>query len=422
LLEGGHVCWLGPSEKTISEAKSWVRAWLAPLIVPGNPGNIGFDFSNGARLDFHSIGPNAPLSVRGRGYSLAVCDEAAHIENLRMILDAAVKPALALAGGRMLMISTPRGHNHFFDYYQEAEREGVAISAPSSVNPNLKPSELEHLRRTTAPIIFEQEYEAQFVEMAGCLLKREYLCVADPPSIESFQTICFGIDLALATHERSDYSALCVTGIAEDRRLWVLHGRRWRKTWPETVALLADYNRAWCPHLAVCEQVSFQELGVRDLIKAGLPLIGLKVSKGKEERFLPVLTKYALRMIWHSASLDSELEAELLSFPESSHDDFVDALVYGVGGLDSEIRSAWAGGNPSAELWRGLPHEHVARPEYDKWGNLWEGDIWDGTRQITELGRYVEPCDVGYLAPGLLEKTFPVGCIPGARMPIERPE
>jgi hypothetical protein len=40
------------------------------------------------------------------------------------------------------MISTPRGHNHFFDYYQEAEREGVAISAPSSVNPNLKPSEL----------------------------------------------------------------------------------------------------------------------------------------------------------------------------------------------------------------------------------------------------------------------------------------
>ena len=122
LLEGGHVCWLGPSQKTISEAQSWIRAWLAPLIVPGNPGNIGLDFSNGSRLDFHSIGPNAPLSVRGRGYSLCVCDEAAHISNLRLILDSAVRPALALAGGRILMISTPKGYNDFRDYYLEAER------------------------------------------------------------------------------------------------------------------------------------------------------------------------------------------------------------------------------------------------------------------------------------------------------------
>lgn len=371
LLEGGHVCWLGPSEKTISEAKSWVRAWLAPLIVPGNPGNIGFNFSNGSRLDFHSIGPNAPLSVRGRGYALCVCDEAAHIDNLRLTMDAAVKPALLLDGGRILMISTPSGYNEFRDYYQEAEREGVAFHAPSSVNPTLKPAELEHLRRTTAPVMFEQEYLAAFVEMAGCLMRREYLIKAEPP--ESMISTCFGIDLALAQFDRSDYSALVVAGISKDRKLWILHARRWRKTWPETVALLADYNKAWCPQIAVCEQVAFQELAVRDLIKVGLPLTGLKVSKGKEERFLPILTKYALRLITHSTTLDPEFESELLSFPESSHDDYCDSLVYAVGGLDREIRDAWTPDLSSGECWAPrLPHERRNKLLYDGHGEVFD--------------------------------------------------
>jgi predicted phage terminase large subunit-like protein len=256
------------------------------------------------------------------------------------------------------MISTPRGRNDFYDYYREAERDGIAIHAPSSVNPNLKPTELEHLRRTTAPILFEMEYLALWVEMAGALLKREYLRKAEPPPLESFQTICFGIDLALAVHDRSDFSALCVAGVDRDRKLWILHGRRWRKTFPESVALLADYNRTWKPQLCVCEQVAFQELAVRDLIKVGLPLMSLKVSKGKEERFLPVLTKYALGMIHHANSLDSELEAELLSFPESAHDDFCDSLVYAVGGLDSEIRDAWDANQTSGRHWgRQLAHE-----------------------------------------------------------------
>ena len=65
-------------------------------------------------------------------------------------------------------------------------------------------------------------------------------------------------------------------------------------------------------------------------------------SKGKEERFLPVLTKYALGLIWHADTLDVEFEAELLSFPEASHDDWVDALVYAVSAVDSSLRHGWS--------------------------------------------------------------------------------
>ena len=45
----------------------------------------------------------------------------------------------------------------------------------------------------------------------------------------------------------------------------------WGKTFPETVVLLAEYNQIWQPQIAICEQVAFQELAVRDLEKVGLP-------------------------------------------------------------------------------------------------------------------------------------------------------
>jgi hypothetical protein len=31
LLQGGHVCWLGPSEKTIVETRSWIQALFVTL-------------------------------------------------------------------------------------------------------------------------------------------------------------------------------------------------------------------------------------------------------------------------------------------------------------------------------------------------------------------------------------------------------
>jgi hypothetical protein len=127
----------------------------------------------------------------------------------------------------------------------------------------------------------------------------------------------------------------------------------------KTVVLLAEYNRIWQPQIAICEQVAFQELACRDLERAGLPLVPLKVSKGKEERFLPVLTKYALGTIWHADTLDPEFEAELLSFPESAHDDWVESLTFAVAGLQKEIRDAWSPDLGSAAHWGRsvLPHE-----------------------------------------------------------------
>jgi predicted phage terminase large subunit-like protein len=240
------------------------------------------------------------------------------------------------------MISTPRGMNPFRDYYIEAQRDGIAFSAPSTVNPHLKASEFEKLRRSTPPLVFEEEYLARFVQMGGALLKKEHIrYVEKAPRLESM-SISFGIDLALRTDGKSDYSAIVVCGKASgDDRTYVLHCDRWRATWPETVAKLANYNRAWSPEICGIENYLFQELTVRDLLKVGLPMHALKSSKGKEERFLLLTTPYALGLVHHVESLrGSEFEMELTAFPESAHDDWCDALVYGYAVLNRELRVA----------------------------------------------------------------------------------
>ena len=85
-----------------------------------------------ADIDFWSASPNAPQPLRSRGYACCVVDEAAHYSiNLRDTVDAAIRPALALAEGKLLFISTPEGRNDFYTYFLEAQRTGLALHGSS---------------------------------------------------------------------------------------------------------------------------------------------------------------------------------------------------------------------------------------------------------------------------------------------------
>jgi hypothetical protein len=112
LLAGYSCAWVAPSDKVLGEVRSWVKAWLEPFITGPSPGALGYRLQNGADLDFWSASPNAPQPLRSRGYACCVIDEAAHYAiNLRDTVDAAIRPALALAEGKLLFISTPKGRN-----------------------------------------------------------------------------------------------------------------------------------------------------------------------------------------------------------------------------------------------------------------------------------------------------------------------
>jgi len=360
LLAGYDVAWLGPSDKVIAESKAWFKAWCAPVIVGASPGDLGYALSNGSAIDWWPAGPNAKQPVRSRGYGMVVVDEAAFIPNLKLLVDASVRPALAIDEGVLMLIGTPYGKagSDFYDFYLEAKNNGVAFHGPSSINPHLKASELEKLKRTTDELTFRQEYGAEFLDRAGSLLKANQIRKGTPPALELFKTIAFGLDIALSSKQRADYTALVVSGVDDQDRHWILAAFRWRADWPTTFERVLRFNEQWHPHVIQTEQVAFQELAIREMIDVGLPVTAIKPSTDKETRFAPIHLRYSLGQVWHAENLDPEFERELLSFPQSQYDDQCDAAVFAVTALDRRMRTACATEINTGECWGGrLPHE-----------------------------------------------------------------
>ncbi len=341
-LLNGHSCaWVSPSDKILGEARSWVKAWLDPFIVGASPGGLGYRLQNGADIDFWSASPNAPQPLRSRGYACCVVDEAAHYQiDLRATVDAAIRPALALAEGKLLFISTPEGRNDFYTYFLEAQRTGLALHGSSLVNPHFTDIEYKRLQRITEPLRFRQEYDAEFVERSGALLKRAQIRYGVPPPIEQFRSIAFGLDLALSTKQRADYTALVIAGVDALDRRWILQAVRWRADWPTTFARVLAYNQTWKPGVIQTEQVAFQELAIREMIDAGLPVTTIHPHTDKEARFSVIHQRYALGLVWHNENLDAEYEGELLSFgaDDGGHDDWVDATGLALMTLFRELR------------------------------------------------------------------------------------
>jgi predicted phage terminase large subunit-like protein len=373
LLAGNSVAWVAPSDKVLGEARSWVKAWLDPFIVGPSPGGLGYRLQNGADLDFWSASPNAPQPLRSRGYACCVIDESSHYNiNLRDTVDAAIRPALALSEGKLMFISTPSGRGDFYYYFVEAQKTGLALHGSSLVNPHFSEAEYKRLQRVTEPLLFRQEYGAEFLERSGALLRREQIRYGQPPPIETFRSVVAGLDLALSTKQRADYTAVTIAGVDRQDRRWVLAAYRWRLDWPDTFARILSLNDIWHFGVIQTEQVAFQELAVREMIDAGLPVTTMIPRGDKESRFAVIHQRYAMGLVWHNESLDAEYESEMLSYPLSDHDDWLDATTLALGTLFRELRTAMSEGNSGATWGSGLGHERNRRPAvmYDIHGNV----------------------------------------------------
>jgi predicted phage terminase large subunit-like protein len=360
LMEGKPVCWGAPTDAHLADIRAVFKQWFWPLIKGPSPGGLGFELENGSRLDFWSLSPGHN-AFRGRGYSLAVIDESALERNLTTAIEQNLMPALAQYQGRLLLCSTPKGFNQFFEWFRRAEREGMVVQGASTLNPLVSEKWLAEERRKRAELVYQQEILAQFVTIEGGLLKRSEIRLGTPPERDRFLTLSMGLDFALTEKKSGDFSACVIAGVDEERRTWILHSERWRLSWPDTFQRVHAIFELWQPHIVLTESVAFSELCVRELAASGIPIDAIKPSVDKIARFSPVHARYRAGQIHHASSLDAEFEDELLAFPEAANDDQVDALTYAVTALDRTIRSAWSVAGAGAVWGTELPHEVISR-------------------------------------------------------------
>jgi len=107
-------------------------------------------------------------ALRGIRVLHAMIDEAQDVGI--QVLDEVIYPAMAdTPGSTIMMTGTPKGKAHwFFDY---SCRDDVSFhNYPTSDNPYIPRDEIERARKTLPPNVFDQEFNASFVNFEGRIL------------------------------------------------------------------------------------------------------------------------------------------------------------------------------------------------------------------------------------------------------------
>lgn len=112
-----QVCYfVGPSERQAKEIAWRTLKQLVPPVLMRRmrESELMIELVNGSMIKVHG-----PQSLRGTGLDYAVLDEFAYMP--AQLWPEVVRPMLADREGRALLCSTPRGFNHLYDLYQEAQ-------------------------------------------------------------------------------------------------------------------------------------------------------------------------------------------------------------------------------------------------------------------------------------------------------------
>jgi phage FluMu gp28-like protein len=133
--------------------------------------DISLAFPNGSRI----VGlPGTDATIRGfSAVALLLVDEAARVsDDLYM----AIRPMLAVSGGALWLMSTPRGKRGFF---YEAWANGGAtwerIRAPATECPRIEAAFLEEERATMGERCFQQEYLCEFEDSVSGVFCRDLI-------------------------------------------------------------------------------------------------------------------------------------------------------------------------------------------------------------------------------------------------------
>lgn len=174
-----------PEYKFMAEAYEQALEFVTPLKKQSSKTEGVIRLKTGGRIDFWSLENEA--AGRGRKYHGALIDEAAFTKNSTMsaIWQRAIKPTLLDYKGYAIAASTPNGidpDNWFYQINTDASQGFVKYHAPSHTNPHLPQDELKRLETENHPMVYKQEYLAEFIDWSGvAFFSLEYLLQEGKP-------------------------------------------------------------------------------------------------------------------------------------------------------------------------------------------------------------------------------------------------
>jgi phage terminase large subunit-like protein len=241
LVLGWECAWFAPQHMTWSEVYSELANTLQPILERGSKGSAVMRMKTGGRLDFWSL-ENA-IAGRGKRYRRVVIDEAAFTKDgdnktdgsMMELWEKAIKPTLYDYGGEALVCSNSAGKNpdnFFYNICTDSQYGFKEFHATTIDNPLLpkrprseSPSAwldrrkqfLADLIKDNDPLVYAQEYLAEFVDWAGVsFFARENLLEQGQPVPYPVRCDCVFAVIDTASKTGTDNDATAVTFFAQD--------------------------------------------------------------------------------------------------------------------------------------------------------------------------------------------------------------
>ena len=204
--------WISPVYGQSKSVMDQIVSTAQDTITASNRMEGTITFINGSTLKF--LSSDSPDNIRGFRFTHLIIDEAAFIKELA--LQTAILPTLNPLGKKCLLISTPKGKNFFFNWFNKSEV--VSMKFPLTECPYVSDVLIEEAKKSLPPDIFRQEFLAEFVD--------------------SGNDVFVGIDLVSTVNlfdqrVRHDVYAGIDTGLTDDKSVLTLIDTTGRVRWIE---------------------------------------------------------------------------------------------------------------------------------------------------------------------------------------------
>jgi hypothetical protein len=232
-MRGRPVGYFSPLYKIAAPTFDALAFMLAPLVVSKNRSAGELRLSTGATIDVWSF-ETSTIVARGRKYARVLLDEIAHAKaDMGLLWRASISPTLVDLNGSAVVASTPWGtdpQNWFFGICSDKTLGWVELHARSEDNPFLPREALAEEKRTNSPLIWRQEFEAEFTSLdSAALIDVTKLLQPDGspwPEPKFFDLFFLTIDSAIKTGSGADGTAALYCAIVgqspDDRKLYLL--------------------------------------------------------------------------------------------------------------------------------------------------------------------------------------------------------
>lgn len=334
-LAGHPVAWCSPTYRMLTEVGRTLTTLLQPVTRQRTQHRL--ELVTGGVVELWSL--HQPDRLRGRRYGRVVVDEAAMVADLRGVWQQVLRPTLADLRGDGWLLSTPRGHDFFYDCYVRGQhatsREWRSWQLPTSANPLIAPAELTAAQHDLPPHVYHQEFAAQFLAAGGSVFGdvRAVATAAAQDTAHTGHAYVCGVDWG--RHNDATVFAVVDTTLGALVRLERLQQVPFAQQLARLHALAARFT----PGVIVAEQNSIGQPLIEQLQRAGLPVQPFVTSSASKLHLIDAL---ALALSDGSLSLlpDDVLLDELTQFthtrlpsglvryaaPPGAHDDTVMAL------------------------------------------------------------------------------------------------